>query len=99
MICSLGRRSAGRSKSMHFDERNVGDYRIFAGALEAPKGDGYIAAMIVQRIQGVPGAPREALRDESLACGHRWEPASDALAHAITQAQDAIRNRSPMLAC
>ena len=39
---------------MHFDERNVGDYRIFAGALEAPKGDGYIAAMIVQRIQGVP---------------------------------------------
>jgi len=28
--------------------------------------------MIVQRIQGVAGAPREALRDESLACGHRW---------------------------
>ena len=28
---------------MHFDERNVGDYKIFAGALEAPRGDGYIA--------------------------------------------------------
>jgi hypothetical protein len=84
---------------MKFDERNVGDYRIFAGALEAPKGDGYIAAMIVQRIQGVPGAPREALRDESLACGHRWESATDALAYAMSKAQEAIRNRSPRLAC
>ncbi len=84
---------------MKFDERNVGDYKIFAGALEAPRGDGYIAAMIVQRIQGVPGAPREALRDESLACGHRWESAADALAYAMSKAQEAIRNRSPMLAC
>ena len=84
---------------MHFDERNVGDYRIFAGALEAPVGDGYIAAMIVQRVQGVPGAPREALRDESLACGHRWASPDDALAYAIGKAQDAIRNRSPALVC
>jgi hypothetical protein len=89
---------AGANK-MKFDERNVGDYRIYAGALEAPLGDGYIAAMIVQRVQGVPGAPREALRDESLACGHRWESAADALAYAMTKAQEAIRNRSPMLAC
>ncbi|MEP6873059.1 MAG: hypothetical protein ABI887_01720 [Burkholderiales bacterium] len=84
---------------MHFDERNVGDYRIFAGALEAPIGDGYIATMIVQRVQGVPGAPREALRDESVACGHRWESPADALAYVMTKAQDAIRNRSPMLIC
>jgi hypothetical protein len=84
---------------MHFDERDIGDYRIFAGALEAPRGDGYIAAMIVQRLQGVPGAPREALRDESLACGHRWASPSDALAYAMSKAQEAIRNRSPMLAC
>ena len=84
---------------MHFDERNVGDYRIFAGALEGPQGDGYIAAMIVQRVKGVPGAPREVLRDESLACGHRWASADDALAYAIGKAQDAIRNRSPALAC
>ena len=84
---------------MQFDERNMGDYRIFAGALEGPNGDGYIAAMIVHRVQGVPGAPREALRDESLACGHRWRSADDALAYAIGKAQDAIRNRSPMLIC
>lgn len=84
---------------MHFDERNVGDYRIFAGALEGPQGDGYTAAMIVQRIKGVAGAPREALRDVSLACGHRWASADDALAYAISKAQEAIRNRSGMLSC
>jgi hypothetical protein len=84
---------------MHFDERTVGDYRIFAGALESPKGDGYIAAMVVQRVQGVAGAPREALRDDSLACGHRWASPTDALAYAIGRAQDAIRNRSAMLSC
>ena len=83
---------------MHFDERNIGDYRVYAGALEGPQGDGYIAALIVQRVQGVP-TPREALRDESLACGHRWQSADAALAYAISKAQDAIRNQSPMLAC
>ena len=84
---------------MKFDERNVGDYKIFAGALEAPKGDGYIAAMIVQRIQGVPGVPREALRDESLACGHRWPSAASALAYAMSKGQEVIRKQAPMLAC
>jgi len=83
---------------MQFDEREVGDYRIYAGALEGPMGDGYIAALIVQRVHGVP-APREALRDESLACGHRWASPADALAYAMSKAQDAIRNRSPKLAC
>ena len=83
---------------MQFDVRNEGDYRIYAGALEGPRGDGYIAALVVQRIQGVP-APREALRDESLACGHRWESADAALAYAMSKAQEAIRNRSKLLAC
>ncbi len=84
---------------MQFDVRNEGDYRIYAGALEGPRGDGYIAALVVQRVQGVSGPPREALRDESLACGHRWASADAALAYAMNKAQDAIRNRSPMLAC
>lgn len=84
---------------MQFEERNVGDYRIFAGALEGPRGDGYIAALIVQRVKGVPGAPREVMRDESLACGHRWASSSDALAYAIGKAQETIRNRPQLLAC
>ena len=81
---------------MRFEERVLGDYRIFAGAVEGPQGDGYIAAIIVQRVQGVP-SPREIFRDESLACGHRWESADAALAYAISKAKAAIRTRSPAL--
>jgi hypothetical protein len=84
---------------MQFDERTVGDYRIFAGALEAPLGDGYIAAMIVQRVQGVPNTPREAYRDESVACGHRWASADAAIAYAMQRAADVIRQRSQLLTC
>ena len=57
---------------MIFDERSEGDYRIYAGALEAPRGQGYIAAVVVNRVRGSVDAPREAYRDDSLACGHRW---------------------------
>ncbi len=99
MIRPWAGEGAGRSDQMHFDERNIGDYRVYAGALEGPQGDGYIAAMVVQRVHGVPGAPREALRDESLACGHRWQSADAALAYAMGKAQEAIRSGSPMLAC
>ena len=88
--------SAGRRQQMYFDERNMGDYRIYAGALEAPRGDGYIATLVVQRVKGVP-APREILRDESIACGHRWESANDALAYAINKATAALRKQEPML--
>ena len=84
---------------MRFDEREIGDYRIFAGALEAPKGDGYTATMIVQLVHGGAGVPREVLRDEGLACGHRWESADAALAYAISKAQEAIRKRGELLAC
>ena len=85
---------------MRFDEREIGDYRIFAGALEAPTGDGYISALIVMRVLGEPaGAPREVMRDESLACGHRWPSAAAALSYAMSKGQDVIRKHMPTLAC
>ena len=84
---------------MQFYERTVGDYRIFAGALEAPMGDGYIAAMIVQRVNGVPNAPREAYREESVACGHRWPSPDAAIAYAMNRAAEVILQRSRLLAC
>ena len=99
IIRSMAGEVPAGANTMRFDERQIGDYRIYAGALEAPIGDGFTATMIVQRVHGVPNAPREVLRDEGLACGHRWESAADALAYAMTKAQEAIRNRSPMLAC
>lgn len=84
---------------MHFDERKIGEYRAYAGALEGPMGDGYIAALVVLREQGTVGATHEILRDESLACGHRWPSADAALAYAMTKAHEAIRKQSPMPIC
>ena len=83
---------------MQFDERVEGDYRIYAGALEAPRGDGYIAAVVVSRVQGAQ-AVREAWRDDSLACGYRWPSAGDALNYALERASELIRTRSKALAC
>ena len=79
---------------MHFDERKIGEYRVYTGALEGPKGDGYIAALVVQREQG--GAALEILRDDSLACGHRWPSPDAALAYAMGKAQDVIRKQAPL---
>jgi hypothetical protein len=82
---------------MRFNECQEGDYRIFVGAVEAPRGDGYIAAVVVNRVQGA--APREAYRDDSLACGYRWRSPDEAITYAMTRARDLVRNGSAMLAC
>jgi hypothetical protein len=84
---------------MHFDELTEGPYRIYAGALEAPQGDGYIAAVVVKRLERESCPGREAFRDESLACGHRWASADDALGYAVARAREIIAKRSPMLRC
>jgi hypothetical protein len=38
---------------MRLDERDEGDYRIYAGALEGKQGDGYVAAVVVSKVRGV----------------------------------------------
>ncbi len=76
---------------MHFDERSEGEYRIFVGALESRHGDGYIAALIVNRHR-LPGSPHEVFRDESLACGHRWPTADAALSFALSRGQQLVRS-------
>src|SRR5258706_14671355 len=60
-----------QERIMTLDERDEGDYRIYAGALEGVQGDGYIAAVVVSRVRNTDRAPREAFRDEALACGNR----------------------------
>ena len=84
---------------MRFDETHEGDYRIFVGAVEAPKGDGYIAALVVNRVRGAAPAPREAFRDDSLACGYRWPSADEAIHYAMNRARELIRSRSHQLTC
>lgn len=84
---------------MRFQESHEGDYRIYVGALEAPRGDGYIAAVVVNRVRGTEGKNREAFRDDSLACGYRWPSPDEALHYALTRARELIRSRSQMLLC
>ena len=81
---------------MRFQEITEGDYRIYAGALDAPRGSGYIAAVVVNRVRG-PQPPREVYRDESVACGHRWKSAEEALAYALNRAREMVRKPSPAL--
>lgn len=82
---------------MHFSEHTEGDYRIYAGALEAR--GGYVAAVVVTRMRGVPQAPKEAYRDLSMSGGHRWEQAAQALTFAVLQAKALIRKEPDKLAC
>lgn len=75
---------------MQFNERVDGEYKIYAGALDAPRGDGYIAAVVVSRMLGSGINSREVFRDESLACGHRWKSADEALMFAMCKAREWI---------
>jgi hypothetical protein len=84
---------------MQFNESHEGDYRIFVGAVEAPRGEGYIAALVVNRVRGTVGTHREAFRDDSLACGYRWRSADEAIHYAMNRARELIRTRSQMLTC
>jgi hypothetical protein len=84
---------------MRFQETHEGEYWIYAGAVEAPRGDGYIAALVVNRVQAAGHGPREAFRDDSLACGHRWSCADEALRYAVNKARELIRSQSQMLVC
>lgn len=86
-------------RDLHFDEHTEGPYRIYAGALEAPTGDGYIAAVVVRRLEPDSRSGREAYRDESLACGYRWESPHEALLYAVSRAREMISKRSNMLLC
>ena len=84
---------------MRFNEGHEGDYRIYVGAVESTRGDGYIAAVVVKRVQGGPADAGVAFRDVSLACGYRWPSADEALLYAMNRARELIRSRSPVLAC
>lgn len=75
--------------TMHFDERDEGEYRIYAGAIEAAEG-GYLATAVVMRMRGI-ARPIEVFRDENLSGGHAWEEPERALHFAIKTASSIVR--------
>lgn len=75
---------------MILTERDDGAYRIYAGAMEGTRGDGFIAAAVVVYTPCAPSrSAREAFRNEALACGHRWQTPESALAYALAKGQEA----------
>jgi len=83
---------------MQLDQRDEGEYRIYAGAMESRLGDGYIAAVVVSKVRGA-GPLREAFRDDALACGHRWASAKAAMSYAFGKGREAILSQSHRLTC
>lgn len=87
---------------MQFEECREGDYRIFVGAVESARGDGWIAAVVVHRVLDDASAAqcqREAWRDDSLACGYRWPSPADAIQYALSRAREVVRRRPHLLTC
>lgn len=83
---------------MQFVECEEGEYRIFVGAVEAARGDGYNAAVVVNHLAACDARPREVFRDDCLACGYRWRTADEAIAYALLRARELVRKRAPALA-
>lgn len=77
---------------MYFDERDEGDFKIYAGAIEVACG-GYAAAAVVKQVRGVPEAV-EVFRDINMSGGHAWEEPERAVQFAMRVATDVIRARA-----
>lgn len=76
---------------MHFDERDEGEYRIYAGAMETPSG--YTAAVAIRHL-GSSASAAPVYRDEAMAGGYAWFQARDALQYAIAVAQKWVRRQA-----
>jgi hypothetical protein len=94
MIYSAADEPQAREQGMRSEERNEGDYRIYAGAVPAPRGQGYIATVVVKRVRGVQDGPRDVYRHDNLAGGHRWPSPAAARLVSVAFAQELIRNES-----
>ena len=78
---------------MHFKEVDCGNYRIFAGAIERTRAYGYVAAVVVMRLE--LGRPQhEVFRDENMAGGYGWPSPAEALRHAVREGQRAVSSRA-----
>ena len=78
---------------MHFMEHHEGDLRIYAGAIEAPRLDGYHAAVVVHRVPpgGRGSAPVEVFREDRLCGGYAWDTPEAAMAFAVQRARSVLR--------
>ncbi|NUZ08485.1 hypothetical protein [Piscinibacter koreensis] len=81
------------------DIRIDGDYQIHALAIPASDRAGFVAAVKIKRIRGIPNAPQDAFEKERLAGGFVWPTAEAARLYAIAKAEDVIRQEPFRLRC
>ena len=84
---------------MKYDETTEGEYRIFALAVAGPQRDGYVASVIVKRIDAGRQENNVAYREDSLAGGKRWPSPGTARRFAAELAREMIRQEPHRLAC
>ena len=75
---------------MNFQQRDAGDFRIYAMAFDSPQG-GYVAGVEVRTIGSTSIPARSLYSNEFLANGFRFEAAADALRHALDTGHRLIR--------
>ena len=73
---------------MYLEEQDEGAFRVYAAALAASGGAGYLAAVVVKRRQPTgqsapASAEAEPFRCERLSRGRRWALPEEALAFAV----------------
>lgn len=78
---------------MRFEELDTGDYRIYAGAIERGRSNGYCAALVVIR-NHADGRRDEVYRDEDIGAGYPWPSAEEALRYALQRGQDVVMCRT-----
>ena len=84
---------------MYFSMTDEGNYRIYAGAVRAQHGDGFVAMVVVDRALDSGGEAREAYRDEMMAGGRRWPSPEAARLYAVAKRREVIRFEQHRLAC
>ncbi|MBE0548110.1 MAG: hypothetical protein IH627_10745 [Rubrivivax sp.] len=77
---------------MHLAERNEGEFRVYAAAIEAEGGVGFYAGVVVKPWGSRSLCGRgEVFRDERLEDGMTWESAEEALEFALRVGAAAVR--------
>lgn len=89
------RRRADRKRWAEVLERNVGEFCIYAGAVESTDG-GYTSAVEVHRVRGKSGTAEIIYSSDRIAGDHRFEAAASALRHALDVGHQAIRLRQSL---
>ncbi len=84
---------------MTYDEFNEGGYRIFALAAPSPLRDGYVASVIVKRLDDAMAGTRIAYREDCLAGGKPWPSPAAARRFAAAMARAVIHHEPHRLSC